>query len=339
MAIAIGSNTPFFTIGGQAELEGLLSLVLTPANLSLASQTIINDRVIPIVPANLTATGGNLGDVGSSAWQYLNVTSTSLIGQEATLFNMLSAVTPVVGDKWRLPRFSSDGGEIIGYGNGRFQISQPTAGPDSMENILFYDKSEDTWHGPQTATIYSAAKNLPVIPPNLSCRGNIITLTTQRDVVPTSLSLTGQDVRLDTLTTITTSLSLAGATVYFDRGPGVLPATLAVSGKDIVLGLGEYKLFLDPASLGLSSAELLRSASLPLTPSNLALTSKALRILSLVYDIEPSTLGVGGKNLFLLSDANPLQVTPARLSMSSNDITIEITEGLPYASAAIILGL
>lgn len=338
MAIALGSNATTWTFGGQSELTSSGVLTVTPANLTADGKTLFRDVTLPVALTNLGIDGKSIGDWGSSAWQYINVTNVSLFGSEVTLFDSLSGVTPAVGDKWRIPTFSSDGGQVTGFGNGRFSVSSPTSGQDTLPNVLYFDTSAGTWLGPETLTIQEPDTDLAVSPiSRLGSRGKVIEWNLTRDLTPAATNLSSYQIRIDRLYPLTGGVTATGRDINLDGGLPVIEANLTASGQTIDL-LNQLTLQVQAGGAAINSQDITRAITYLLTQAGIAIDGKNIQLYTTSYPVDQATTALRGKSILLYDDANPLTLLPVETSANGREITINTVVASDNRIAAIILG-
>ena len=272
-ALSLGLTPAQVTATGQdIALDAGVTLGVTAAAIGVAGQPVglLGGLSLGVTPAQLVVTEVELGCWQSGAWQYTAVTDLSKIGLEITLFDGLSGVTPEIGDVWRTPVLSQDGGAVTVFGVGTYMIGPPTSGPDVLEDVMYLDVSLQVWHGP---TDYNVNDQVHL------------------DLTSGQIAVAGQDV------------SLLGG-----RSLDLTPAQVAVLGLGVGLTTsGVLELVLTPATLAVaaSNVELLTGVELGVNPGATVVTGLDVELVTMrVLELTPGLLAALGLNVQLTGEAS-----------------------------------
>lgn len=306
---------------------------LTAGHLTVSGKTLALTKTRPITRGHLT-THGKSQTWLSTAWQYITITSIGSIGVLRTLYDSLDpafSLTPSVGDVWRVPTLSQDGGTITVAVDGRFEIGAPTSGFDVMPAVLYYNLINQQWYGPADFTILDAPLTLPIGRGHLSLQGKQLQMARTRLVVPGHLVVFGHQVALRRLYSITQGhLTLTGKPTQLNRQMAIQRGHLTLAGKTITLA-ARLTLSIVPGHLTQSGKTLKLNRSIAIAPGHLTLAGKDVDIgVGLPLFMDPGNLQVDGKVMRL---DKILMFNPGHLVVNGKTLTLTQPERrLEYAS-------
>ena len=218
---------------------------VTAAAIAVVGQSVslLGGLALGLTPAQIVVTEVELGYWQSGAWQYTEVTDLSKIGVEIALFDGLSGVTPEIGDVWRTPVLSQDGGPVTVFGDGTYMIVPPTSGPDVLEDVMYLDGSLQVWHGPTDYNVNDQV-HLDLTSGQIAVAGQDVGLLggLSLDLMPAQVAVLGLGVSLTTsgvleldLTPATLAVAASNVGLLTGLELGVNPGAIVVTGLDVEL--------------------------------------------------------------------------------------------------------
>lgn len=148
--------------GGSISIQGQnhefgagLSFEHLPGSISLAGENheFVAGLSLEHLAGSITIQGSAKWWFESPAWQYVTVADLSKIGTEPTLADAAVGYTVEIGDVWKAPTQSEDGGAVQVFADLTFTVGPPTSGSDVLPAVWAWDASLDEYHGPEDLSI------------------------------------------------------------------------------------------------------------------------------------------------------------------------------------------
>lgn len=310
--------------------------VLAAGHLTVQGRTLALTKTRAIASGHVAIQGKSLTWL-SSGWQYITITSIASIGVVRTLYDSLDplySLTPSIGDVWRVPVFSQDGGSVTVSVDGRFEIGAPTSGFDLLAAVMYFNIITGLWYGPADMTILNPPLMLSISPGHLTNQGKSLSANVRRVLGSGRLIVFGHQMALRRLYVLNPGhLTASGKPLLLNHQLSIQPGRITVAGKVLALA-ARLTLSIVPGHVTTAGKQFSLDRALAIEPGHLTIGGSGVELFTgLPLFVEPGHLSVLGQ---VLRFDKRLLVTPGHLSVSGRNLLIKSTGAIGLIDKPII---